>query len=131
MIFSFHHSLSTHVTKKRHYVRSRPNNSKKVYEAQLTKKRRKETTTSTVNFFSKASAAESVEEFQSPKDEEDKWGCKCYTEEWDDGNGKRWIVCDNCGDKYHLRCSGLQYKKEEYHDIDIESEGFHCDECEP
>ena len=49
----------------------------------------------------------------------------------DDEDGNRWIVCDNCGDKYHLECSGLQYKEDEYYDIDIESEEFHCGECEP
>ena len=49
----------------------------------------------------------------------------------DDEDGHRWIVQDNCGDKYHLQYSGLQYKEDEYYDIDIKSEEFHCGECEP
>ena len=34
---------------------------------------------------------------------------------------------DNCGDKYNLQCSRLQYKEDKYCDIYIESEEFHCD----
>ena len=72
----------------------------------------------------------SVEETQSPNNKEDKWECKWCTEEWDNEDGNRWIVCDNCGDEYHLQCSGMQYKEYEYYDIDNESEEFHCDKCE-
>ena len=36
------------------------------------------------------------------------------------------IVCDNCGDKYHLHD-----KEGKYYDINIEYEEFHCDKCEP
>ena len=130
MIFSSHHScLRNHVAEKDH-VRSRPNNNKKVDEAQQAKKLRKETTTSIVDFFNKASAAESVQETQSPNNKEDKWECKWCTEERDDEDRNLWIVCDNCGDKYHLQCLGLQYKEDEYYDIDIKSEEFHCDKCE-
>ena len=40
MVFSSHHSLRNHVAEKDHYVRSRPNNNKKVDKAQQAKKRR-------------------------------------------------------------------------------------------
>ena len=36
------------------------------------------------------------------------------------------IVCDNCCDKYHLHD-----KEGKYYDIHVESEEFHCEDCEP
>ena len=40
------------------------------------------------------------------------------------------IVWDTCDGKYHLQCPGIYYKKEQYYEIDIESELFLCEECE-
>ena len=124
MFFSSHHSLRNHVAEKDHYISHRPN-SNKVGKAQLAKKCRKEMITFIVNFLNKASAAESVEETQRQNDQEDKWQCKQCTEKQINQGRNQLIVCDNCGDKYHL------YDKEgKYYDIYIEYEEFHCDKCE-
>ena len=62
--------------------------------------------------------------------EEHTWVCGRCKEEWVEDDDNRWIVCDICNIAYHLHCSGLRYKKNQYYDIDIESIDFSCYKCE-
>ena len=59
---------------------------------------------------------------------DDAWKCKSCEEIWhgEDGNRNRWIVCDACDGKYHLQCSGIYYKEEQYYEVDIENKLFLC-----
>ena len=138
MVFSSHHSLRNHVAGKDHYVRRRPNNNKKVDKAQQAKKRRKETTTSIVDFFYKASTAESVKETQSPNDQEDKWECKWCTEGLDDRMKTDGsfvitmvisITCNARGcstRKTNIMISILKVRSFIVTNVNLDSEHFHC-----
>jgi len=63
-------------------------------------------------------------------DGEVNWVCNDCDLAWVAIDDNRWIVCDKCDKQYHLHCSGVQYPKEEYYDIDIDSMQFICDECD-
>ena len=59
----------------------------------------------------------------------EEWFCTDCNEPWvEDGEG-RWIICDICSRKYHLQCSGIQYRAEEYWFLDLDDIYFACDEC--
>ena len=47
----------------------------------------------------------------------------------DDESNDRWVVCDSCGDRLHLQCSGIEYETSDYWDIDLESMVFECESC--
>ena len=40
----------------------------------------------------------------------DDWICKDCGDPWDDDGEDHWIICDLCGSKFHLQCSGIQYR---------------------
>ena len=62
---------------------------------------------------------------------EDLWICsdRDCREEGDDESSDRWVVCDSCGDRLHLPCSGIEYETSDYWDIDLESMVFACESC--
>ena len=62
-------------------------------------------------------------------EEEDIWECEWCGEDWNDNDDNRWILCDVCDERFHLQCSGIQYKEKEYYDIDIDNVTFHCETC--
>ena len=41
---------------------------------------------------------------------DDDWICKDCGDPWDDDGEDHWIICDLCGSKFHLQCSGIQYR---------------------
>ena len=41
------------------------------------------------------------------------WECRDCEEEWDN-DPHVWVECDTCGNKYHLECSGIEYKTKDY-----------------
>ena len=53
----------------------------------------------------------------------DIWICsdQDYGEEWDDEINFRWMVCDTCGNRFHLQCSAIDNETFDYWDIDLES----------
>ena len=56
------------------------------------------------------------------------WVCPSCNKIWKNDSNV-WIVCDVCDKGYHLQCSGLNYEKKEYYDLDIEGMDFTCDLC--
>ena len=62
---------------------------------------------------------------------EDLWICSDWDcgEEWDDKSNDCWVVCDSCGNRFHLQCSGIEYETSDYWDIDLESMVFECESC--
>lgn len=60
------------------------------------------------------------------------WFCYGCAEEWvgEDDDGNRWITCDGCSDNYHLQCSGIEYREEEYYDIDLDNRDYFCVNCD-
>ena len=61
----------------------------------------------------------------------DLWICSDWDcgEEWDDKSNDHWLVCDSCGDRFHLQCSGIEYKTSDYWDIDLVSMVLECESC--
>ena len=61
-------------------------------------------------------------------DGEVNWVCgsKECGKAWDKDGADRWIVCDMCDRAYHLHCSRVQYRKEDYNVLDVESIHFDC-----
>ena len=120
MIFSTYHQLTNHKKVENHYVRKRPyHHGARNYDVAMNKRR-------TV-------ATEKITSYFTQNPESDVWSCNYCGEVWDDENdddGNRWIICDGCGKKYHLQCSGIQYREEEYYDVEIEGINFNCENCE-
>ena len=48
---------------------------------------------------------------------------------WDDNGEDHWIICDLWGSKFHLQCSGIQYRTSHYWTLDLDNIYFECDEC--
>ena len=50
---------------------------------------------------------------------------------WDDDDPNQWVVCDvrTCNLAFHLQCSGIDYDKDEYWDLDLENLTFLCEAC--
>ena len=67
-----------------------------------------------------------VHNLQSEKEET--WVCQYCQVTWKDDDN-RWIVCDICDNAFHLQCSGLQYKRQQYYELDVDGLTFSCDEC--
>ena len=83
-------------------------------------------------FFNKNSVLEEVLDKEShviEVEEEDIWEYDRCGEDWNNNDGNRWILCDVCHKRFHLPCSGIQYKEEEYYDIDIDNVTFYCETC--
>ena len=59
-----------------------------------------------------------------------KWICAECKAPWQDDEDDRWIVCDRCDQKYHLQCFGVQYRRQDHYDLDIEHMQFTCDACQ-
>lgn len=60
--------------------------------------------------------------------EEKVWKCSHCTDLWmEDDN--RWILCDICDTAFHLQCSGIQYNREDYYDLNLKNMDFSCDNC--
>ena len=57
------------------------------------------------------------------------WVCNECHEPWDEDGDDRWILCDSCDKQFHLQCSGVNYRRKDYYDIDIERMPFTCEEC--
>jgi len=62
-------------------------------------------------------------------DDGELWICKECDMEWDDNSADRWIVCNLCGEKFHLQCSGLKYLKPQYWTLNLNKVDFECSEC--
>ena len=60
------------------------------------------------------------------------WCCNFCKNDYDEDEGDRWIVCDNnmCNLAFHLQCSGLDYEKDSYWDLDLDNLPFLCDTCQ-
>ena len=43
---------------------------------------------------------------EESQDDDDWIWCKDCGEPWDDEGENCWIICDLCGSKFHLQCSG-------------------------
>ena len=43
--------------------------------------------------------------------------------------GKIAGLSDLCGSKFHLQCSGIQYRTSQYWTLDLDNVYFECDEC--
>ena len=56
------------------------------------------------------------------------WACRDCEEEWDDNDPHMWVECDTCGNKHHLKCSGIRYKTKDYWKINLDSFQFECKE---
>ena len=62
------------------------------------------------------------------EEDDEIWVCHWCQDAWQmDDN--RWIECGDCRKRYHLQCSGVQYSRREYYDLDIEGMEFKCDSC--
>ena len=132
MKFSTQYQLANHKSNLNHYIRKRPNSSKKDDCAELIEKKRKATKQSICIFFNKNSVLEEVLDKEldvMEVEEEDIWECEWCGQDWNDNDGNRWILCDVCDKRFHLQCFGIQYKEEEYYDIDIDNVTFHCETC--
>ena len=59
------------------------------------------------------------------------WCCDHCKEMWDDDDPNQWVVCDvrTCNLAFHLQCSGIDYDKDEYWDLDLENLTFLCEAC--
>ena len=66
---------------------------------------------------------------EESQDDDDDWICKDCGDPWDDDGEDRWIICDLCGSKFHLQCSGIQYRTSQYWTLDLDNIYFECDEC--
>ena len=44
----------------------------------------------------------------------DIWKCEDCEEEYNDNDLCMWIECDVCSNKFHLECSGYQYRTKDY-----------------
>ena len=53
--------------------------------------------------------------------QEDDCICEDCGDHWDDDGEDRWITCDLCGSKFHLRCSGIQYRTSQYLTLDLDN----------
>ena len=62
-------------------------------------------------------------------DKEVNWICQYCQEAWNDDDDNRWIVCDICDKAFHLQCSGLKYKRQQYSEMDLDHLDFACDDC--
>ena len=60
---------------------------------------------------------------------DEEWVCNECLEPWQADGDDRWIVRDDCEKQYHLQCSGVKYRKNNYYTLDIESLPFSCGEC--
>ena len=54
------------------------------------------------------------------------WICASCEEAWKENGDNRWIVCDAYDKQFHLQCSGIVYKTQQYYSLDIESINFLC-----
>ena len=61
--------------------------------------------------------------------QDDDWICEDCGDHWDDDGEDRWVICDLCGSKFHLQCSGIQYRTSQYWTLDLDNVYFECDEC--
>ena len=48
---------------------------------------------------------------------------------WGDDRVDRWIIWYLCGSKFHLQCSGIQYRASRYWTLDLDNISFQYDEC--
>ena len=65
------------------------------------------------------------------RDEEpqDDWICEDCGDHWDDDREEHCISYDLCGSKFHLQCSGIQYRTSQYWTLDLDNIYFECDKC--
>ena len=61
--------------------------------------------------------------------QDDDWICQDCGDHWDDDGEDHWIICDLCGSKFHLQCSGIQYRSSQYWTLDLDNIYFECDRC--
>ena len=61
--------------------------------------------------------------------QDDDWICEDCGDHWDDDREERCISYDLCGSKFHLQCSGIQYRTSQYWTLDLDNVYFECDEC--
>ena len=66
---------------------------------------------------------------ESQDDDDDDWTCEDSGDPWDDDKEDPWIICDLCGSKFHLQCSGIQYRTSQYWTLDLDNIYFEYDEC--
>ena len=59
------------------------------------------------------------------------WFCGSCQRKWFHESDDVWIQCDQCDIPFHLQCSGFDYIKDEYYDLDIEAIAFICKRCIP
>ena len=57
------------------------------------------------------------------------WICQYCQQAWNDNDDNRWIVCDICDKAFHLQCSGIKYKRQQYSEMDLDHLDFACDDC--
>ena len=60
------------------------------------------------------------------EEDDEIWVCHWCQDAWQEDDN-RWIECGECQKRYHLQCSGVQYSRREYYDLDIEGMEFKCD----
>ena len=62
---------------------------------------------------------------------DDDWFCGVCSEKWEEDTDNVWIQCDRCDTPFHLQCCGIEYDKDDYYHLDIESFEFICRSCLP
>ena len=55
--------------------------------------------------------------------------CSGCNEEYIEDGDDNWILCEKCEQWYHYQCSGLDYDKKDYYDLDLENLEFACFAC--
>ena len=59
----------------------------------------------------------------------DIWVCFECDEEYDEEDPHVWVECDTCGERYHLECSGIKYKTNDYWTLNLDAYVFECSDC--
>ena len=61
--------------------------------------------------------------------QDEEWICASCEKAWEENGDDKWIVCDACDKQFHLQCSGIVYRTQQYYSLDIESMNFLCADC--
>ena len=64
------------------------------------------------------------------EDEEEEWRCYDCKEIWGENEDDKWVVCNICSLKFHLKCSGISYNIEQYWYINLKLTYFECENCQ-